>query len=57
MKGVVLVLAGRQAGCGFRILLQNMHDVVRKPERKRPLRTLRCRWADNIKIVRKDIGW
>jgi hypothetical protein len=34
-----------------------MQDVVGKPERKRSLGTLRCRWADNINIVLKDIDW
>ena len=48
MNGGVLVLSGT--------LVQNMQDVVGKPDRKRPLRTLRFRWADNIKIVRKEIG-
>jgi hypothetical protein len=31
--------------------------LVGKPEGKRPLRTPRCRWVDNIKIELRDIGW
>jgi hypothetical protein len=30
---------------------------VTQPECKRPLRTSRCRWEDNIKMDRGDIGW
>jgi len=29
--------------------------LVRKPDGKRPLRRLRCRWKDNIKIVLREI--
>jgi hypothetical protein len=28
-----------------------------KPERKRPLGRPRCRWVDNIKMDRREIGW
>jgi hypothetical protein len=31
--------------------------MVGKPERKRPLRTPRRRWDDNIKIDRREMGW
>jgi hypothetical protein len=30
---------------------------VGKPEGKRPLRRLRRRWVDNIKMVLREIGW
>jgi hypothetical protein len=30
---------------------------VGKPEGKRPLRRLRRRWVDNIKMNLRDIGW
>jgi hypothetical protein len=30
--------------------------LVRKPEGKRPLERLRCRWIDNIKIDLLEIG-
>jgi hypothetical protein len=31
--------------------------LVGKPEGKRPLRTPRHRWVDNIKIDLREIGW
>jgi hypothetical protein len=30
---------------------------VGKPEGKRPLGIIRCRWVDHIKIDRRDISW
>jgi hypothetical protein len=30
---------------------------VGKPERKRPLERLRCRWVENVKMDLIDIGW
>jgi hypothetical protein len=30
---------------------------VGKPEGKRPLRRLRCRWVDNIKMDLREKGW
>jgi hypothetical protein len=30
---------------------------VGKPEGKRPLGRLRCRWVDNITIALREIGW
>ena len=35
---------------------KDTHGVlVRKPDGKRPLRRLRCRWEDNIKMVLREI--
>jgi len=31
--------------------------LVRKPERRRPLRRTSCRWKYNIKIDYREIGW
>jgi hypothetical protein len=31
--------------------------LVGKPEGKRPLRSSRCRWEDNIKMGLREIGW
>jgi hypothetical protein len=31
--------------------------LVGKPEGKRPLGTIGCRWADNIKMDLRGIGW
>jgi hypothetical protein len=31
--------------------------LVGKPEGKRPLGRPRCRWADNIKLDLREIGW
>jgi hypothetical protein len=31
--------------------------LVGKPERKRPLERLRCRWVGNIKMDLREIGW
>jgi hypothetical protein len=31
--------------------------VVRKPEGRRPLGRLRCRWEDNMKMDLQDMGW
>jgi hypothetical protein len=31
--------------------------LVGKPEGKRPLGKLRCRWVDNIKMDLREIGW
>jgi hypothetical protein len=31
--------------------------LVRKPERRRPLRRQRRRWVDNIKMDLRQIGW
>jgi hypothetical protein len=30
---------------------------VGQPEEKRPLGRPRCRWADNIKLDLREIGW
>jgi hypothetical protein len=43
--------------CGKNGEKRNVYVVlVGKPEGKRPLGGLRCRWVDNIKMVR-EIGW
>jgi hypothetical protein len=31
--------------------------LVGKPESKRPLERLRCRWEDNVKINHRERGW
>jgi hypothetical protein len=31
--------------------------LVGKPDGKRPLRRIRYRWEDNIKIALREIGW
>jgi hypothetical protein len=31
--------------------------IVGKPEGKRLIQRLRCRWEDNIKIDLREIGW
>jgi hypothetical protein len=31
--------------------------LVGKPEGKRPLGRLKCRWEDNIRMVLREIGW
>jgi hypothetical protein len=31
--------------------------LVGKPERNRPLRRLRSRWEDNIKMDLQEVGW
>jgi len=31
--------------------------AVRKPEGRRPLGRLRCRWEDNMKTNPQDMGW
>jgi hypothetical protein len=31
--------------------------LVRKPDRKRPLRRPRCRWGDNLRLDLRKIGW
>jgi hypothetical protein len=31
--------------------------LVGKPEVKRPLGRLKCRWEDNIKMDVREIGW
>jgi hypothetical protein len=31
-------------------------DLVRKPEGKRPLGRLRCRWEDNIRMDLQELG-
>jgi hypothetical protein len=39
---------------------ENIHAyriLVGKPERKRSLGRLRCRWVDNIKTDLREIGW
>jgi hypothetical protein len=38
---------------------RGMHTefLVEKPEGKKPLRRLRRRWKDNIKMAIRDIGW
>jgi hypothetical protein len=33
-----------------------IQDLVGKPEGKRPLGRLRCRWEDNIKMYLQDVG-
>jgi hypothetical protein len=30
---------------------------VGKPEGKRPLGRLRCRWEDNIRLDLREVGW
>jgi len=32
-------------------------NLVRKPEGKRSLKRFRCRWENNINIIRKKIRW
>jgi len=32
-------------------------DLVGKPEGKRPLGRLRCRWEDNIKMDLQEVGY
>jgi hypothetical protein len=32
-------------------------NVIGKPEGKRPLRTLRRRWEDNIRTDLREVGW
>jgi hypothetical protein len=39
-----------EKGNAYRIL-------VGKPERKRPLERPSCRWANNIKMALREIGW
>jgi hypothetical protein len=37
---------------------RNVYRIwVRKPEGKRPLVRPGCRWADNIKMDIREIGW
>jgi hypothetical protein len=37
---------------------RNAHRIlVGKPEGKRPLGRPRCRWVDNVKMDRREIGW
>jgi hypothetical protein len=31
--------------------------LVGKPEGKRPLGRLRCRWEDNIRMDIREVGW
>jgi hypothetical protein len=31
--------------------------MVGKPERKRPLGRLKCRWVDNIRMDLGEVGW
>jgi hypothetical protein len=31
--------------------------LVRKPEGKRPIGRLRCRWGYNIKMDLQEVGW
>jgi hypothetical protein len=31
--------------------------LMGEPEGKRPLRRLRCRWVNNIKMDLREIGW
>jgi hypothetical protein len=31
--------------------------LIGKPEGKRPLGRLRCRWKENTKLVRKELVW
>jgi len=31
--------------------------LVGKPEGKRPLERLRCKWEDDIKMDLKEVGW
>jgi hypothetical protein len=37
--------------------LKSLHNVVRKPERKRPLKRLSRRWKIIIKLIFKIEGW
>jgi hypothetical protein len=36
--------------------MRNTSSLVGKPERKRPLGIIRCRWENNIKMDRREIG-
>jgi hypothetical protein len=36
---------------------EELHNLVEKPEGKRPLRRPRRRWMDNIKMDLREIGW
>jgi hypothetical protein len=38
-------------------MLLVLHDLVGKPEGKRPLGRPRHRWADNVEIYHKELGW
>jgi hypothetical protein len=31
--------------------------LVRKPEEKRPLERIRCKWDDDIKMDLREVGW
>jgi hypothetical protein len=33
------------------------NTLIGKPEGKRPFGRLRRRWEDNIRMVRREIGW
>jgi hypothetical protein len=37
--------------------VRNVYMLVRKPEGRRPLGTLRCRWEDNIKMDLREMGF
>jgi hypothetical protein len=36
---------------------EKIRILVGKPERKRPLERLSCRWEDNIEMYLRDIEW
>jgi hypothetical protein len=38
--------------------MRNAYKILAwKPERKRPLGILRCRWEDNIRMDLRETGW
>jgi hypothetical protein len=37
--------------------IEEKRRLEEKPERKKPLRKLRCRWENNMKINLRDAGW
>jgi hypothetical protein len=50
-----MIWAGHVARMGEK---RNAHKLlVRKPERKRPLRRPRRRWVDNVRMDLLEVGW
>jgi hypothetical protein len=37
--------------------MRNAYILVGKPEGKRPLGRLRCRWKDNVRIYLRELVW
>jgi len=37
--------------------MEKMREMLTKSEGKRPLRRLRRRWEDNIRMDPREIGW